>query len=157
MGEFAITTRVAVNADDLWREVCSLEAINYEMRPILRMTMPKGLRGSSIDELEVPAYPGKSWLLLAGVLPVDYDDLGIVELGERRFLERSKMLSMSLWQHERFVEPAGETACAITDHLAFTLRGPLGGVGFADRIAERSVGAIFRHRHRKLVLRHGSG
>ena len=48
-------------------------------------------------------------MLLGGFLPVDYDDLCLAEIEPpRRFLERSRMLSMSIWQHERIVEPLSE-------------------------------------------------
>ena len=69
---------------------------------------------------------GRSWVLALRVLPVDYDDLCLVELEPgQRFLERSSMLSMSMWQHERTVTPAPE-GCEVTDRLAFQLRASVG-------------------------------
>ena len=75
--------------------------------------MPAGLRGKTIDEVEVGSPLGRSWILLGRVLPVDYDDLCLAELEPgRRFLERSRTLAFAVWQHERVIEPGSEGACA---------------------------------------------
>jgi ligand-binding SRPBCC domain-containing protein len=139
-------------AADVWERAISEEGINDELRPILRMTMPAGLRGKTIDDVEVGVPLGRSWILLFGLIPVDYDDLYLAELEPgRRFLERSSMLSMRVWQHERIVEPAGEGACRVTDRLGFELRAGVAWIpGFA-RLAAAIVAALFRHRHRRLM------
>ena len=129
-----------------------------ELRPILRMTMPAGLRGKTIDDVEVGAPLGRSWILLGGLVPVDFDDLRLVELEPgRRFLERSRTLSFSVWQHERVVEPLGEGRCRLTDGLGFELRPALAWMPGAARLARAIVGAIFRHRHRRLTSLHSRG
>jgi hypothetical protein len=65
----------------------------------------------------------------------------------QRFLERSRMLSMRIWEHERTLEPARD-GCRVRDRLAFEPRLP--GTGAA---LQRIVRAIFRHRHRHRRLR----
>ena len=121
------------------------------------MTMPRGLRGRDIDDLEVPAHPGRSWLLLLGVIPFDYDDLGIEEIGPgHRFLERSTMLSMRIWEYERTVTPSGDDACRVSDRVAFELRAPLAWVPGADRVARALVASVFARRHRRLRVQHGA-
>jgi hypothetical protein len=127
------------------------EGINDELRPLLRMTMPPSLRGKAISEVPLGEPLGRSWILLFGLVPVDYDDLGLAERGPGfRFLERSKMLSMSSWEHERTVAPA-EAGCEVTDRLTFRPRGPLAAVpGFA-RLAHAIVARLFAHRHRRLA------
>jgi hypothetical protein len=108
----------------------------------------------SIDEAPVGEVLGRSWILLFGVVPVEYDDLRLVELEPgRRFLERSQMATLHLWQHERIVEPVGEGSCRVTDRLVFELRRPLAVLPGAQRLARAIVAALFRHRHRRLVGR----
>ena len=110
------------------------------------MTVPRGARGLSLEDVQPGRRVGRSWVLLLGLIPVDYDDLTLVEVEPgRRFLERSPMGSMRHWEHERVVEPRGEAACAVTDRLTFEprLRG-------AERPARRIVERLFRHRHRRL-------
>ncbi|HEX6116686.1 MAG TPA: hypothetical protein VFY99_06260 [Solirubrobacterales bacterium] len=133
------------------------EGINDELRPVLRMTMPKGMDGATIDEVPVGKPLGRSWILLGGLLPVDYDDLRLTEIEPgRRFQERSRTATFAVWSHERIVEPAGEGECAITDRLGWEMKPLPARVPGADRLARAIVGFLFRHRHRRLA-RYWSG
>jgi hypothetical protein len=155
VGEVTRQVDLAVDADRLWRDVCTLEGVNRELAPLLRMTAPPGLEGATIDALRPGEPAGRSWLLLGGVIPVDYDDLCLAEVEPRRFLERSRMLTMDPWEHERSVEPAGEGGCRLTDRLRFTPRGPLRPIPGVERLATAIVGALFGHRHRRLAKLYG--
>lgn len=136
----------------MWARAVTPEGINHELGPWMRMTMPRGLRGKTIDDIDPPARPGRSWLLLLGVLPFDYDDLGIAELGPgHRFLERSTMLSMRTWEHERTVRGLGEEACEVRDRVAFELRRPLAWIPGSARLARRLLSRTFAWRHRRLI------
>ena len=149
-------SRVAAPAADVWARAVTPEGINHELGPWLRMTMPAGLRGATIDDVPTGQPLGRSWLLLGGVLPVDYDDLRLAELEPgRRFLERSSMLSMRVWQHERVVDDAGPGACTVTDRLSFELRRPLRWIPGMDRLARAIVGRLFAHRHGRLKAQFG--
>lgn len=155
MGEHSASIDLAVSADELWESVCRLDGVNYELRPWLRMTAPAGLAGATIDELEPGRPAGRSWLLLGGVLPVDYDDLCLAEIEPRRFLERSRMLTMDPWEHERSVRPFGPGSARLTDRLRFELRSPFAAVPGLERLASAIVAALFRHRHRRLAKLYG--
>lgn len=114
--------------------------------------MPRGLRDRTIDDVRVGEPAGRSWILLFGLIPVDYDDLRLAELEPgRRFLERSSMCMLRVWEHERIVEPLDEGSSRVTDRLAFELRGPLARVPGSARLARALVTALFRHRHRRLA------
>jgi ligand-binding SRPBCC domain-containing protein len=149
-GEFDVTSVVGAPAPEVWQRATSAEGINDEMRPWFRMTVPRGVGTLDIDSVE-PGRLGRSWLLLFGLLPVDYDDLTLarVEPG-RAFLERSTMLTQRLWEHERTIEPLGEGGCALTDRVAWEPRLPLPGALLRPLIA-----AVFRHRHSRLRRRFG--
>jgi ligand-binding SRPBCC domain-containing protein len=142
--EFEARTALAAPAAEVWARATSAEGILDEMRPWFRMTVPKGLDGLDLDGLEAGPLE-RSWLLLFGVLPVDYDDLGLerIEPG-RSFLERSTMLSQRLWEHERTVEPAPD-GCVISDRIAWEPRPPIPGAAFRPLF-----GAFFGHRHSRL-------
>ena len=136
--------------DDAWARVISPDGINHELSPWLRMTLPREMRGRTIADVSSGEKLGRSWILLLGFLPVDYDDIFIEELGPgSRFLERSTMFSMKVWQHERAVAPETH-GCVLTDRLFFELRAPLARVPGERRIATAIVSAIFKHRHRRL-------
>lgn len=151
MNHFSICSRLATDPDRVWRHVTSLDGVNDELRPLLRMTTPHGLKDTRIDDLATGTRAGRSWLLLFGVLPVDFDDLTIAEHGPgHRFLERSVMLTQSCWEHERVVT-AADGGCTVTDRLSW--RGRTAPLGALYRIA---VPILFRHRHRRLGRRFGT-
>src|SRR4051794_29141808 len=92
-------------AQAVWDRAVTEEGINDELRPLLRMTMPAGLRSKTVATVPLGVPLGRSWILLGGLLPVDYDDLLLAELEPgRRFLERSRTLAFSRWEHERVIE-----------------------------------------------------
>jgi hypothetical protein len=126
----------------------SAEGVNDELGPWLRMTVPRGLDSLDLETVE-PGSLGRSWVLLFGLIPVDYDDLGLerIEPG-RGFLERSTMLSQRLWEHERTIEPSAEGGCTIVDRVAWEPRLPLPG-----KLLRPMFRAVFHRRHRRL-LRH---
>ena len=141
------TTEVPAPAADVWARVTSMEGVNHELRPWMRMTVPRAARGLTLDTVELNRPVGRSWVLALGVIPFDYDKVTLVERGPGlRFLERSPMGSMRLWQHERLVEPRGDGACAITDRLTFEPRVP-----GSKRLVRGMIERIFAHRHRRLL------
>lgn len=136
-------SRLRASPERAWSWATSAAGILGELRPLARMTLPRGV-GSILDvDVELGRPLARSWVLLFGVLPIDRSDLTLVELEEgRRFLERSPMLSMHLWQHERTIDPL-PGGCRLTDRLTFEPR--IGGP-----LAKWLVTALFRHRHRVL-------
>jgi hypothetical protein len=137
---------VSAPAADVWARVVTPVGINDEFWPWLTMSMPKSASDVSIDTLELGKPVGRSWIRLFGVLPVDYDDLTIVDVEPgRRFLEQSRLFSAPQWQHERIVEPVDAAGTRITDRLTFTPRRGFGLLG------PRMIQLIFWYRHRRLV------
>lgn len=144
-------------SDRVWERVVTPEGINHELGPWLRMTMPRALRGRTIQDAPVGERLGRSWILFARLIPVDFDDIGLAELEPgRRFLERSTMLTMSRWEHERIVDPWPGGGAAVTDRLSFTPRAALRLIPGGGAVAEGIVRRLFAHRHRRLAA-HFSG
>jgi hypothetical protein len=146
-----ISSDLRASADDVWAAATDFAGINDEFWPLMRMTAPKGFRTLTADRIQPGRRLFRSWLLLLGVLPVDYDDLTISELGPgHRFQERSRMLSATRWEHERVVEATGPASCRITDRVAFTPR-----TAMHAAVLRRLVPRLFSHRHRRLRRRFG--
>jgi ligand-binding SRPBCC domain-containing protein len=125
--------------------VSTFEGINDELRPLMRMTAPAHVRALEPADVVLGDRIFRSWVLLFGVLPIDYDDLTLVALEPGRgFHERSRMLSMRVWEHERWLTPEG-AGCRVVDRLSFQPRLP--GMG---PLIERFIRATFRHRHKRL-------
>lgn len=118
--------------------------MNREFRPFLRMTFP-----SDIGDLTVGWQPGKrlfrSWLLLAGIVPIDYDDVVFEEVEPgQRFLERSTLLSQRVWEHERRIEPT-RGGSRVTDRVYFVPRW-----AWLAGLYRFVFSAVFRWRHHNL-------
>lgn len=142
---------LAASAPEVWAEVSTMRGVNAELLPFVRMTYPAGSGGLE----SAPIRPGeilfRSWLLLFGLLPIDRHALSIERLypGEG-FDERSSSWSQREWIHRRRVRPVGQ-GCCVTDELAFEPR-----LGLAAPASRFVVGALFRHRHRRLRARFGT-
>jgi ligand-binding SRPBCC domain-containing protein len=143
--EVITTSEVPASPQAVWDRVASLEGINHELGPWMRMTSPRDAT-LSVDQVPIGDRWFRSWVLLFGVVPFDYDDLCVVRLDPGRgFLERSKMLSARVWEHERTLAPLEDGGTRVTDRVSFEPRVP----GTA-RLHRAVVRAIFRHRHRRL-------
>jgi hypothetical protein len=148
------SSELRASAEEVWAAATDPDGINYEMRPLARMTMPRRLRGRTLEDFPVGTPAGRCWVLLFGVLPVDYDDLCVMELEPpRRFLERSEMAALSVWEHERTVEPLPGGGCRVTDRLGFEPRPLLRKIPGSARLVHLIAGGFFTHRHRRLRRR----
>jgi ligand-binding SRPBCC domain-containing protein len=136
---------------DVWARVTTARGINDELRPLLRMTAPASLRREGLAHVELGRRICRSFVLLLGVLPVDYDDVTLVRLDPPAgFLERSRMLSQRVWEHERTLEEVAE-GCVLSDRVRYEPRLPV-----PDRALRALYAAVFRRRHRRL-RRHFGG
>ena len=142
------TSDVAAPIDAVWDRVISPEGINDEMRPWLTMSMPRGAEDLTIDTVELGVPLGRAWIRLFGLLPIDYDHLSIAALEPgRSFHEKSTMLSMRSWQHERTLTPVTDAVTRVHDRITFeprVLLRPSAG------LFRRVFAAFFAHRHRRL-------
>ena len=138
------------DAADVWERCTTAAGINDELWPLCRMTVPPGGLDLDVGRLEPPVRLGRSWILVGGVLPVDYDDLCIEELAPGRFLEHSRTSTLDPWIHERNVTEAGSNRCLVRDCLRLEVRAPLGRLPGAGSVAAAVVGSLFTHRHRRL-------
>jgi hypothetical protein len=136
-------------ADEVWAGAVTLDGVNRELGPWVRMAAPRPLRRVSIDLVPRGRVAIRCWLLALGVLPFDRHALRLDDVGERWFRERSTSWLQAAWDHDRRIEDHPE-GCLVEDV-----------VGCAPRlsIVAPLVGAIvtflFRHRHRRLRARYG--
>ena len=148
------TSRLARPAAEVWARVTTPAGINHELAPWLQMTVPRGWSGSSLADVVAGTRLGRSWILALGLVPVDYDDLHIERIGDGYFREVSTMASAARWQHERFVEPspeAGMGTCTVRDRVEFVPRRWVTAVPGGLHLHRAVIGALFRHRHRRLA------
>lgn len=138
---------------DVWARVVTPAGVADEFGPLLTMRFPAALEGASIAEVPLGRPLGRAWILLLGVLPVEFDDLVIVEVAESQFFrERSSLGSCRVWEHHRQLEDAGPGVTRVTDTLRAQPRGLL-----PAPVVRSVVGALFSHRHRRLRRAFGAG
>ncbi len=149
--EISVASRLNADSAAVWDRVTTPEGINDEMRPIMRMTVPRGVERLDPESVELGERIGRSWVLFLGLIPFDYDDLTLVSLEPGQgFVERSKMLSQRVWEHERTMEPAAGGGCLVTDRVRWEPR-----LGLPGRPLRPLIGWFFRHRHRRLQRHFG--
>src|SRR3954465_245170 len=92
-----VSSRLDAAPEEVWSRIATADGINDELRPLMRMTVPGG-GDIDLDSIEAGRPVGRSWVLLFGLIPIDYDEINVVELESGRgFVERSRMLSQRAW------------------------------------------------------------
>ncbi len=149
--ELIIASRLPATREEVWERVTTPEGVNDELMPIVRMTLPRGVKRLDLATVPVGTPVGRCWILLFGLIPIDWDDLLLVRVdAPSGFLERSSMLSMRTWEHERTLEAASGGGCVVQDRVRFEPRLPL-----PARLLLPLYRTVFRHRHRRLRRRFG--
>jgi ligand-binding SRPBCC domain-containing protein len=143
--------------EEVWEHATSPAGINEELSPWIKMTVPKAFGGRGISDVELGQRVGRSWFLLLGFMPFDYDDITIADREHaRRFRETSSMLSIRHWEHERTLRPVAE-GTEITDRITMEMRWPLSLVPGLQVLVARVLALLFHHRHRRLARRFRGG
>ena len=140
-------SRLDAPAEVVWHAATSLSDINDELGPLLRLRGPAGLE--TIGDLAGHEGTVRAGLWLFGIVPIDRMLVQLETIEAARFVERSRLVSMRTWRHDRRVEPA-ERGCLLEDRL--TLEPRLWGTGWLLRLFVRR---LFIHRHRRLRHRYG--
>lgn len=141
---FRVTSELPLPADQVWERVATLEGVNAELMPWVRMTVPKHVRGLRLSDAPIGMPLFRSWILVAGCLPVDRHRFVLKEVRDGYFLETSSSWLHVLWHHERALDPVAG-GCRLTDHVGFRPR-----VIVLGRLVLPVVRWIFAHRHRRL-------
>jgi ligand-binding SRPBCC domain-containing protein len=150
MFSFAIASWLAAPRDAVWAHATSMRGVNQELWPLAQMTHPRDVTsiGAVGDAPVLGQRLFRSWILAFGVLPIDYDDLTLVELEPgRRFLEHSSMATQREWIHERVLHEA-EGGTILTDAVSFVPR-----IAWLGPLFQSVFVLAFRLRHRNLRRR----
>src|SRR5436309_223133 len=119
---FEIESSLRASAARVWEHASSMAGVNLELWPLVQMTYPPAMKRLTPETVPLGRRAFRSWLLLFGLLPIDYDDLTLIELEPGRgFQEVSPMFSMREWRHRRAVIPTAE-GCVVRDEVTCTPR-----------------------------------
>jgi ligand-binding SRPBCC domain-containing protein len=143
-------SRLAVDREQLWAVISTMQGVNAELSPWLRMSVPAAVKNKGLADVQLGEVAFASWLLAFGFVPFDRHRLCLIELEPgRAFLERSSSWLQRVWQHERTLEViAGGTR--ICDRVTFEPR-----IGVVAPMVAAVVTRLFRHRHTRLRARFG--
>lgn len=126
----------------VWDGISTLNGVNLEMAPWLRMSAPAGLDlkdAATADILTLDLHG-------PGGVPLGTYPLELVRIVEGEgFLERTQMLPFLLWQHERMLVPLEDGGTRVVDELGWSWRAHR-----LDRPFALGVLRFFEHRHRRL-------
>jgi ligand-binding SRPBCC domain-containing protein len=147
---FELASLLAAAPEDVWARVGTIDGVNLELAPWLRMTAPRDAR--RLEDLPLGREAFRSWLLLLGLVPVEVDRVCLVAVEALHgFHERSRLVTQRSWSHERTLERRPE-GTLVVDRVEAVPRWPL-----AARWQRRMFLAVFRHRHRRLRAAFGAG
>jgi ligand-binding SRPBCC domain-containing protein len=142
---FTCSTPVNAAAEQLWMHASTFAGINRELWPWVRMTCPAAIPRLTPETVPLGRRAFRSWILLFGLVPVEYDDFTLVELDPGRgFSEVSRLFSLREWHHRRSLTPI-ETGCLLTDEIALAPRWR--GTGW---LLTAVYQLVFAWRHRRL-------
>lgn len=147
---------LAAPAPEVWARVATMDGVNEELAPLVRMTHPAALStlADAGDDL-MGRVAFHSWLLAGGVVPMDRHALRLLTVEQRGelgggFVEDSTSWLQARWRHERDVDAVDTHTCRVTDRLVVVPR-----LRAARPLVAAVVPRIFEHRHRVLRERFG--
>jgi ligand-binding SRPBCC domain-containing protein len=145
-----VCSRLAIDREQLWAVISTMEGVNAELSPWMRMSVPVEISGKSLADVRIGEVAFSSWLLALRFLPFDRHRLCLIEVEPGHgFVERSSSYMQRVWQHERTLEPIpGGTE--IRDRVTFEPR-----IRVLAPLVQAVVARLFRHRHARLRARFG--
>lgn len=147
--QFSHASDLAVPAERMLATL-TMDGVNAELGPWLRMTAPAGWAEKPIGEWPTAQPLFASWILLLGVVPVDrhFFQLRSVQPGSG-FVEESSSLVNRSWVHQRSVTQV-QGGCRMVDSVHYRSRLPLLG-----HLLKPVYRLVFWWRHRRLRSRFG--
>jgi hypothetical protein len=145
--ELRFSTQASIPRGAMWARITTPAGVNYELRPLVRMTFPRRL--PQLSEATAPAgeWIFRSWVLLFGAIPVDRHRFRFESIHDGTgFVEESASWLNRRWRHVRtLTDGDAPGTCLVTDHLMIEPR--FRGVAPLLKVGVR---AVFRRRHRRL-------
>lgn len=137
--------------DAIWAHARTIEGVNAELEPLLKMTVPDHARGFTVEDAPLGERAFQSWILLGGVVPVDRHGLKLnaVEPGTS-FFEESTSWLQARWLHMRTLNPH-PLGCLLVDRVRFTPR-----IKALAPLLRPIVARVFAHRHARLRAQFGT-
>ena len=141
---FELASLLPIPQDVILQHATSMRGVNSELMPYVRMTFPSQFERLHLNPTHTGNVIFRSWILLFGILPVDYHALRFARVDDEGFLERSSSIIHKLWEHERIIKAVAD-GTELHDRVRFQPRIP--GIGY---LLQPIYEAVFKHRHAQL-------
>lgn len=141
-----VSSRLKCKRQVIWESISSINGANKEFYPLLKMTCPfPDLRINPSLITDRPLF--RSWLLLFGLFPIEFDLIRLTKVIENEcFEEKSSMALISEWNHHRYLStPSNDNETIVIDTIQFLPRIPGSGLIFLF-----VVRWLFQYRHFRL-------
>lgn len=149
--EFTINSIVKVETTQLWQAITNMQGINYELVPLVSMTVPKEYRELTIEDAPIGEKLFRSVILLFQFIPVDLHHFKLEKVvPNERFEENSTSLMHYFWKHTRILRTV-DNGTSVTDTIQFYPRLPL--IGF---LLKPIYQFIFKRRHQRLSKKYNT-
>lgn len=148
MPQFEMKVFLPANPACLSSDLLCMSGVNYELSPILKMSVPEKWATTSISDWPINEELFSSKVLFFGFIPIDLHSFTFLFVNTSGFKESSKTLINSVWSHERTISNNGSGAI-VSDVIYF--KSKLGFLGYLFKPVSQ---AIFAHRHKRLILKY---
>lgn len=148
MPSFELATSLPVSPSRLASDLLTMEGVNYELSPILKMTAPKNWAAKPISQWPENCELFSSKILLCGVLPVDLHRFKFQSVHRLGFKESSRSLFNHHWSHERTIL-VNNTGATVKDVVLYENK-----LTFLGCLLLPLYKSLFAHRHKRLKLKY---
>jgi hypothetical protein len=154
--KFTITSTLNASPDQVHNDITSMDGVNRELSPLLRMTVNDSrLKNGILPEFDEdsPQFLFSSWILLFGCIPIDLHFLHMNKnVRGKGFVENSNSLLNKKWQHIRVIKKT-DNGCKLTDRIEYTPRAFVYCLTcvFGVLLITFFIRFIFWNRHRNLM------
>jgi hypothetical protein len=148
--KFEAHSRIEGDQKLVARELLTMEGVNHELHPIVKMTASSEWAKKPLTEWPVNIALFTSTILLFGLVPVDAHTFRLRDVHSNGFQESSSSLVNNEWNHRRTIsnQPSG---CLVHDVVEY-----LPKVSILGQMMKPIYKAIFNHRHKRLKRKYGA-
>lgn len=131
-------------ARELAAELLTMDGVNFELGPWLKMTAPPEWQARSFPEWPENQVLFSSKILLLGFIPFDSHWFKFESVGPRGFSEQSSNIMNRVWAHQRSITTT-ESGTLVRDEVRYQSK-----ISFVGALFLPIYKLVFANRHRRL-------
>ena len=150
MIKLSFKSEIKVEKEDLVKHSFSMEGVNFELFPWIRLTYPKGSYLFKKNIKPPGQFLFRSLTLFLGIVPIDLHSFYFYSLDfDGHFVEMSNSLVFKQWNHTRIISSI-DGGSLLEDYLEFSPR-----LVLFRKLVKFLINRVFLHRHNKIKKKFG--